>query len=143
MTVRMDRRAALLVSLLLAGTAQAQIYKWVDEKGKTHYSNSRDDANRAKAEEMKIRSAGPRVTTAPPAPSPPPAPRYELPTEPTGAGRSGPPPAVSDGREDGSDASRCALARDILNGSLRHGNGKPIDKYDIDVARNDVKMFCR
>jgi hypothetical protein len=49
----------------------------------------------------------------------------------------------SHGREDGSDASRCALARDILKGALRHANGAKIDQYDMDTARNDVQMFCK
>lgn len=132
----------LAAALLLAGSAHAQIYKWVDAKGKTHYSNNKDDASRAKVEEMKV--------TAAPSPSPAqaPAPQHqakqmELPVAPTGAGRPRPPRSVSGGREDGTDASRCALARDVLNGSLRHRNGKPIDQYDLDVANNDVKLFCR
>ena len=132
---------ALAASLLLAGSVQAQIYKWVDAKGKTHYSNNKDDASRAKVEEMKVTAAASPAPAQPPAPQP--QPKFELPVQPTGAGPARPPRSVSHGREDGTDASRCALARDVLNGSLHHRNGKPIDQYDRDVANSDVKLFCR
>lgn len=33
-------RAAVLVLLFLAGAAQAQVHRWVDEKGTVHYSDS-------------------------------------------------------------------------------------------------------
>lgn len=56
---------------------------------------------------------------------------------------SGRPTSVSKGREHGTDASRCNLAQDVLKGALVHRNGKPIDQYDLDTARSDVRLFCR
>ncbi len=59
------------------------------------------------------------------------------------AAASKPPKSLSGGVEDGSDASRCNLARDVLSGAVRHGNGKPTDKYDREIAENDVRRYCR
>ncbi len=46
----MKARSALLLLLLLAGTAQAQMYKWVDEKGVTHFSDTPPQSPNLKAE---------------------------------------------------------------------------------------------
>lgn len=137
---------AALAALLLPSAGHAEIYKWIDAKGQTHYSERKADAGDARTVEVK------------PAPAPPQA---AAPKEDwrawsratpstqttTGASPSGPPVArprsVSGGRENGTDASRCALARDVLAGVLQHGNGKPLDQYDRDVAQNDVKSFCK
>ena len=71
--------------------------------------------------------------------APPQAPRDGVGRPPIGKA----PESLSDGRDHGTDTSRCALARDVLSGAVVHGNGKPTDKYDRDVAQNDVKAFCR
>jgi glutaredoxin len=39
-----------LLLLLLAGTAQAQMFKWVDEKGVTHFSDTPPQSGKVKAE---------------------------------------------------------------------------------------------
>lgn len=56
--------AALLCAL--AGAAQAQVYKWVDAAGKTHYSNT-PPANPKSAK--RIEEAGERVTVYTPDPA--------------------------------------------------------------------------
>ena len=53
------------------------------------------------------------------------------------------PRSTTDGRSDDTNESRCALAKDILNGSLAHPNGEPIDKYDLETAENDVRSYCK
>ncbi|MDQ0013397.1 hypothetical protein J2W23_001776 [Variovorax boronicumulans] len=138
--------SAALAALLLPSASHAEIYKWVDAKGQTHYSERKADAGDARTVEVK------------PAPAPPQsaAPKedwraWSRATSPTqtatGVPPYGPPVArprsVSGGRENGTDASRCALARDVLAGLLQHSNGKPIDQYDRDVAQNDIKSFCK
>lgn len=133
--------AALAALLLLPSAGHAEIYKWVDAKGQTHYSEQKADAGNAKTVEVK------------PAPAPPQAAApqedwraWSRATPPTQTARGapyGPPRSVSGGRENGTDASRCALARDVLAGALKHSNGKPLDQYDCDVAQNDVKSFCK
>lgn len=126
-----------------AGGAQAQVYKWTDANGKVHYGDKKE-AEGARQQELKIKLP----PAAPPAPAPavlPPefrasAPRWPEPPRPAA---QQPVRSVSGGKENGSDASRCALARDVLNGSLRHGNGAPVDQHDRDVAQGDVARFCR
>ncbi|MEO7886217.1 MAG: DUF4124 domain-containing protein [Polaromonas sp.] len=140
---------AFLVSLLFVSTGHAQVFKWVDAKGQTHYSSRKDDAGAARADEVKL----PRQ----PAPSPATKasadhlreqnkqaqPRLAPQKEAESPATPKPPKSLSGGKDDGTDASRCALARDVLSGAVRHGNGKPTDKYDLDVAQNDVRAFCR
>lgn len=53
---------SLFLALLLAGGASAQIYKWVDENGVTHYS----DQPMPGAERIEIRTRNPAPTTAAP-----------------------------------------------------------------------------
>lgn len=40
MMVRLSRRGALLLALLCATTVQAQQYRWVDQQGRAHYSDT-------------------------------------------------------------------------------------------------------
>ncbi len=140
--------AAFLVPLLCLSVSHAQVYKWVDAKGQTHYSTRKDDAGGAKTNEVKLPpQPAPSPIAKPSAEysreqnkiTPPLVPEIEADSPP----RPKPPRSLSGGREDGTDASRCALARDILSGAVRHGNGKPTDKYDIEVAQNDIRAFCR
>lgn len=137
-----------LVLLLPLAQAFAQVYKWVDSAGQTHYSSSKSEAGAAKAAEVKIASQPAPAHYAEPStaylqtPS-----KYALPQRPPEMRPYGPtqvkrPKALSDGRDHGTDASRCALARDVLSGAVRHGNGKRTDQYDREVAQNDINAFC-
>jgi hypothetical protein len=143
--------AVCLMPLLIASNSHAQqIYKWVDANGRTHYSEKKDDAGNARTEELKLKSQ----------PSSPQEDnssaeywqeqerkfrqrRVQTPTEssykPPVATR---PRSLSGGRENGTDASRCALAQDVLSGAVRHRNGAPTDAHDREVAQNDVRAFC-
>ena len=40
-------------------------------------------------------------------------------------------------------AARCALARAVIDGTVRHVNDLPIDRHDRDVATNDIRAYCR
>lgn len=139
----------VLLSAFGGHACHAQVYKWVDHKGQVHYSERKGDAGASPTAEVKIT----------PSPKPPPqakplADDFRAPGEltmppPTATNNTGQPPAAkgpraqSDGRDHGTDASRCALARDVLSGAVRHRNGKPTDQYDRDVASSDIKLFCR
>ena len=142
-------RTIILRVIALALTAssmpmvQAEIYKWVDEKGQTHYGERKPGS--ASASKVTIQPSASPAPAAPPPSAPndnwlrrpkPVAKAPARPVEQTRRSRTG-------GREDGTDASRCALARDVLDGNLEHANGNPIDKHDIDVAKNDIKLFCK
>ena len=62
------KRTALLLVLLLGPVAHAQVYKWVDANGKTHYGDKPTDAGTA--EQMKIAPPPPaRPASAQSAPS--------------------------------------------------------------------------
>lgn len=141
----MKKRFVIAACLLVcAGAGQAQqIYKWTDANGKVHYGDKKE-ADGAKQQQLKIKLP-PATPPAPPPPELAPefrasAPRGPEPVQPVNQQA---PRSVSGGKEQGTDASRCALARDVLNGSLRHGNGAPIDQHDRDVAQGDIKRFCR
>lgn len=48
----------LLLALALAAPAHAQLYKWVDSDGKTHYSDSPPPSN-VKTQRLNVKSSGP------------------------------------------------------------------------------------
>ena len=139
--------------MLLPSVALAQaptVFKWTDAQGVVHYSERAPTQSGAPAVPLKVKVDARHKPPAP-APSAPDtfAEQFRRQAEakpPSPAGPAASRPRVvseSNGTENGTDASRCALARDILKGVLRHANGKPIDQYDLDTARNDIRLFCR
>ncbi len=143
--------AACLPLWLAAASCHAEIYKWVDANGRTHFSERKDDTGKAQALDLK---ATPPTASNPTNVSPS---EYWQDKErqfrqrqienqkakPQEEAANKPPKSLSGGREDGTDASRCNLAKDILSGAVKHGNGKPIDQYDREVAENDIRRYCK
>jgi hypothetical protein len=143
-------QGVLIVCLTLVSSAgHAEIYKWVDANGQTHFSERKDDAGKAKAVDLKVRSdpASTPATTS--------SPQYwqdqerqfrqrqaEKSTERTGLPVDKRPKSLSGGRSDETDASRCVLAREVLSGAVRHGNGAPTDENDRKIAENDIRTYC-
>lgn len=140
-----------LTLLFASSISHAEIYKWVDDNGRTHYSEKKGDAGKANAVELKVES--PPVSIEEPdsiqdwqeqerqlnqrrAPKKLVEKPYEAPVNTS-------PKSLSGGRADGTDASQCNLARDVISGAVRHPNGEPTDKYDLEVAENDIRTFCR
>lgn len=142
--------ASTTASATASAPATSQVYKWVDADGRTHYS------------ERKPTEPGTRAAEIKPPPPPPdnPAPRREnwvtasaspaaAPTSPATA----PPESVglrtsrvmvlSEGLDPSTDAYRCALAKDILSGAVRRSSLRPTDEHDRNIARNDIKLFCK
>lgn len=139
------RAAMACVAALCMPAAQAQVYKWVDAQGRTHYTATPPPTASSKGSALRIKT--PTLSGQPPAKPASAADAFK--TEPKAAAGFPPPPMPtppprprSNGKDDGSDASRCALAQDILDGHLVHGNGNPIDQHDRDVAQADVKRHC-
>ena len=140
---------ACLAALLLATGSRAEVYKWVDGSGQTHYSASKAEAGKAGTETLKAPADAPPTPPAGSGSQYPrkvdslmgePPPKRKAPTpRPSASSR---PKSLSGGRDNGTDESRCALARDVLSGAVRHTNGKPTDDYDRQVAENDVRTFC-
>lgn len=146
------RLRPLLIALLLtafAAPAHAELYKWVDAQGKTHYSDKPDGAGKAKVKEIPVDTA----------PTPAPAKSGDTPDwqkqeaayrqrqEQGGAARmpNGRAPARQEGYRSGkpeTDANRCRLARDILSGAAQHSGGAPTDANDREIATRDVGAFC-
>jgi hypothetical protein len=149
MTMAIISQSILGVSLTLlfvSSTAHAEAFRWADGSGRTHHSEQKEGAGKAKAVELK---GMPRqATNSSTLSSPEEEKRLKQrqmrkpQTKPRGPSSATRPKSPSGGRDDGTDASRCALARDILSGAVRHRNGKPTDDYDRQVAENDVRSFC-
>jgi hypothetical protein len=143
--------SACLTLLFVSSTSHAQIYKWVDANGQTHYSEKQEDAGKAKTEELKIRSQ-PTSTQANNSSA-----QYwqeqerqfnqrrvqKLNKKTYGSPVTMRPNSQSGGKSDDTDASRCNLAKDVISGAVSHRNGASTDKYDREVAENDIRTFCR
>lgn len=129
----------------MSSTSYAEVYKWVDANGETHYSERKEDAGKAKTVQLKAVPTSTDATNS----SPPywqkqegkviELQAQEKPSAPPVATR---PKSLSGGKSDATDASRCNLARDVINGAVRHPNGAPTDKHDLEVAENDIRAFC-
>ena len=141
---------AVVLVTLAPLPAHAEIYKWVDADGKTHYSDSKEHAGQEQAQQLKLKASSS------------PAQAEEKPTEYWQAKEAefrsrrmqkdaaertksvaARPKSLSGGIDDGTDQGKCNLARDVLSGAVRHWNGKPTDQYDREVAENDVRTYCR
>jgi hypothetical protein len=143
---------ACLTFLFVSSTSHAEIYKWVDANGQTHYSKRKEDAGEAKTKELNVTSE-PTSTQgiSSSAQSWQEQERQfkqrrvqklnEKPYGPPSVGAR--PKSLSGGISDEADASKCNLARDVISGAVRHRNMAPTDKYDREVAENDIRVFCR
>ena len=133
--------------LFASSSSYAEMYKWVDADGKTHYSDKRQDAGKTKVEKLKINAPQPEF-----APSLPSWQDQELERkkrqEQTLIEQKASSREVSKknrawgGSQVETDATRCALARDVLSGAARHVNGVTTDVYDRELAQNDIRNFC-
>lgn len=140
----------LAVLAMVVSNSHAQVYKWTDARGKVHYTDNKDEADKANGLQLKV-APGPsdadrelalqnlrrqqeqaRVTrdTAPPSM------RTVTTARPVAR-----PWNTNGGPE--TDQSRCNLARNVKDGSVRHTNGARIDANDRQVADADIAAFCR
>jgi hypothetical protein len=140
----LPRALLALAALAIAPLAHAELYKYVDAAGRTHYTDNKAEAAQGGAKELKV--------------APPPAqaagtPDWKRQEEafkrrqaearlreretttyaPRQQGRVTPE----------NDAARCQLARDVVSGAVEHTNGAVTDGKDIQVARRDIEKFCR
>lgn len=140
-----------LVLSLISSISHAQIYKWVDANGRTHYSEKKEDAGTAKTEELRVTSqptSSPATTASADSWQEQDRQFRQRQVEKSITQTYGPSPmakipkSLSGGKSDETAASKCNLARDVISGAVRHTNGARTDKYDIEVAENDVRAFC-
>jgi hypothetical protein len=147
-----------LMLMSVSSTCYAEIFKWVDANGQTHYSDTKADAEILKVEKLKTKSL----------PKPTEINMQKPTTEATSSiidsqqkeledlhrrvkklteQQKRPPVAKKaqrawGGNQPETDATRCALARDIMRGAAVHSNGAPIDAHDREVAQRDIRKFC-
>lgn len=145
------------LTLAMSSASHAEIYKWVDANGHTHYSENKDEAGKAKAEELKIKSV---PVSAGSATTPrwqeqeqefrkrlaqkPNAPVFRPPSSPqTSSPQANSPPNEN---QPETDASRCAYATALNNGRLiRFNKYNSLIKTDPDarmIAQRDISTFC-
>lgn len=139
---------ASCLGLLTTVTAHAEIYKWVDANGKVHYSEKKDEAGKAKVEEVKVNAGEGRPSAvlswqeqevefrkrqmekqAKQAREPVAKPKEASPFVP--------------GNQPETNESRCALAKGILSGKVIHGGNIKTDANDRAIAERDVSTYCR
>lgn len=134
-----------------SAAASASVYKWVDADGRTHYSQRKPTEPGARASEIKPPPPPPdspplrkESWVAAPSPASPTAAASPEASAPTAAGlRTSRVYALSEGLDPNTDAYRCALAKDVLSGAVRRSAMRPTDDHDRNIARNDIKLFCK
>lgn len=143
--------SALLAIALAPLPLHAEIYKWKDAEGKTHYSDNKVEADKARAEVLAVQTA---PSSAPGRTA---AHSWELQNAAfnrreaqrriqesrQAAPAPKKPSAFVPGDQAETDVSRCALGREILSGTVRHSNYAPIDRNDREIAARDIKTYCR
>jgi Domain of unknown function (DUF4124) len=136
-----------LFALWASSALCADVYKWVDERGQTHYSQRKDAVAKTKTVQLKVSAPQPSAST--PAAILPHDSGREWKGSPVGATRPAEvkpvgPRVTSEPRSDAieTNASKCKLARDVLSGAVEHSNGARTDAYDRQVAESDIRLFC-
>ncbi len=135
-----------LALLLFSFEAHSEIYKWTDANGKVHYSDRKPSHQSSQAEKIKIDShvnSIPRVRPLDPAKS-----NYEEKLKRQRRLEDQARVAASENsRRSQVNAEkidpRCRLARDILSGDAVLRNGLETGQHEIEVAKRDVRKFCK
>ncbi|NRR29964.1 DUF4124 domain-containing protein [Oxalobacteraceae bacterium] len=144
---------AVFAFLQLPQASHAEVYKWVDANGKTHYSDNKDQAGNAQVEQLKVQ-APPEAPPTAPIPTwkqqeiefklrqaqqqtrvqaSPPESRHPKSRNPNN-------PYYSNKPE--TDKSRCDLAHDIKSGAAVRSRGAPTDANDRRIADQDIQSYC-
>ncbi len=132
--------------LLQAPGAKAQIYKWVDAKGQTHYSEKKDEAGAAKTAEIKVQLPPQNESRMPDWKQQ----EQEFqkrqaqkkPENTTRTDRTSPKQDAANWRGE-TPKDKCSLARAVIDGSAKRSNGAATTAHDLEVAKNDTQLFCR
>jgi hypothetical protein len=140
----------LMAAALLHPASRADIYKWVDANGKTHYSDQKQGAGNAAVGAIRADAAPTAPKAAAGMPSWQERERdYQRRQQdaaralPAQAMRPQRPAKSYGGNQIDTDQAKCELARDVTSGAARHGNGAVTDANDRQIAAQDIKTFCR
>ncbi len=158
MTIYLPTKRAHLIfaaiTLAISSLSQAQIYKWVDANGRTHYSESQPTAGANNVKSLRI-DASPVAVPSTVANVNPQALRVQAKAAEGQAAApatatqrpllTNPPNTVE------TNATLCARARDLLPrikaGTVKHhlwnGAITKVDDHDRITAENDIANFCR
>jgi len=148
MMMRTRSLMAALTLMLLLPAGHAQLYKWVDANGQTHYSDRKDEAATARVDEVKVTIASNALQKPARVPG-----RQQFEADirrrqiaqtrqAAAVGNPARPSQFYYTNDPETDASRCTLAQDIVSGRAVHRGGRPTDSYDRNVAGGDIKRFC-
>ncbi len=141
---------AAIVMLLLHSSAHAQVYKWVDQQGKTHYSDKKEATGKITVAALAYGVMSTQLS----APAVIPAwqqreREYQL-RQQTRLQVTADSPvrprrlSTTYGTEQiDTDKAKCDLARDVLSGAVRRSNGAVTDGNDRQIAQRDIGSFCR
>ncbi|MBA4342817.1 MAG: hypothetical protein C0423_11785 [Methylibium sp.] len=139
----------VLASFAASSAVAAEVYKWVDKDGKVHYSERKPPQAVGKVVDIRVPSS-PHPPVRPAVTATSSSKETSGPDEPmkrkedSGQGSSrARPKSLSGGKIDETKESKCNLARDVLSGAVKHGNGAPTDAHDRQVAENDIRLFCK
>jgi glutaredoxin len=129
---------ALIVIVLLSGIATAAIYKWVDEKGRTHYSDypPQDMESTGKFKVIPADRSGSRSGTG--SEDKPPIPKSSSYREPLSSDESQPPRVPNVELYTTSWCSYCKKARNYFN-----SRGIPFTEYDIEKDKSAARRKKR
>ena len=143
-----------LFLLCAPAISQAQMYRWVDDRGEVHYSNNKNDAGKFPTTQIE----------APPPPAqnstPDPGPDYwreqeikfeqrrlkreaEAAKENKASKAPTTPQPLSSGVPGDTDESKCKYAKDILSGAIKELRGGAVDDYDRNIAEREVQTYCK
>jgi len=143
----------LPIFLFISPVCYAQIYKWVDANGQTHFSERKSAAG-DKAIELK-----PVAPSTAPQSSDSSAQYWQeqersfrerqiikrMAEQLPGPRTAKKPESLSGGTRkwEDTDTWRCNLARDIISGAVKRANRSPTTQDDIKLAEENVRAFCR
>ncbi len=128
----------------------AEIFKWVDANGHTHYSENKEDAGESKMIEIKVSSPPASVSSQPQKSSIEQVKELLDKLHKMQESKLSPPIFTNNIRNGtlpheppiSRDASACNLARNVISGAVKHKNGAATDQNDRDTAQNDIRSFC-
>lgn len=142
--VRTSLYSIWLFLLIFSGLSQAEIYKWVDDQGRTHYSDQKTEAKSQQIEKLELKRS---MNLMQPKPTIKPKPSTFTASKPTqttthqSKTKTQTKPDLY--REEPGVDPRCTLARKILTGEARLRNGLRTGKREIEVAKRDIERFCK
>lgn len=138
--------SACLALLLASPAVHAEIYKWVDANGQTHYSEKKEDAGKTDVVELKVKKSTQTTTQTSPTWQEQERLLQQRQAQKQADEMAKPPvdkrpKSLSGARVGDTDESRCNFARDILSGAIQRMHSKT-DQNDRDIAQNDIRAYC-